>query len=200
MNLSGIEKVKGFMPKHEGLALLNWAEKFSEIGPIFEIGTYCGKSSLYLANGAFLNNQFVYTVDHHFGSEEHQLNEEYFDEDIYDFKEKRVNSFPLLIKNINDHKMQNIVPIISDAYDLSSKWSAKLGMLFIDGGHSLESAMSDYNSWESKILCNGALVIHDIYEKPEDGGQAPFEIYKKALENNYKLYERVDTIVCLIKG
>jgi len=60
--------------------------------------------------------------------------------------------------------------------------------------------MSDYNFWESKILCNGALVIHDIYEKPEDGGQAPFEVYKKALENNYRLYERVDTIVCLIKG
>ena len=146
MNLSSIEKVKGFMPKHEGNALLNWAVKFSEIGPIFEIGSYCGKSSLYLAKGASVNNQFVYTVDHHSGSEEHQLNEEYFDEEIYDFKEKRVNSFPLLIKNINACKVQNIVPIISDSSKLSSKWSAKLGMVFIDGGHSLESAMSDYNS------------------------------------------------------
>ena len=91
MNLSGIEKVKGFMPKHEGYALFNWAEKFSDIGPIFEIGSYCGKSTLYLANGASQNNQLVYTVDHHSGSEEHQLNEEYFDEDIYDFKEKYEN-------------------------------------------------------------------------------------------------------------
>ena len=200
MKVGEIDLVKGFMPIHEGKALTKWSQKFSLKGDILEIGTYCGKSTLYIAKGVIKNNRYVYTVDHHLGSEEHQLNEEYFDEDIYDFKEKRVNSFPLLIKNINDHKMQNIVPIISDAYDLSSKWSAKLGMLFIDGGHSLESAMSDYNSWESKILCNGALVIHDIYEKPEDGGQAPFEIYKKALENNYKLYERVDTIVCLIKG
>ena len=142
----------------------------------------------------------VYTVDHHSGSEEHQLDEEYFDKEIYDIKEKRVNSFPLLIENINLFRVQNIVPIISDSSELSSKWSSKLGMVFIDGGHSLESALNDYNSREPKILSGGALVIHDIYERPEDGGQAPFEIYKKALRNSYKLYERVDTIVCLVKS
>ena len=200
MNLSGFEKVKGFMPKHEGDALLNWAKEFSNIGPILEIGSYCGKSTLYLSKGASSNNQFVYTVDHHSGSEEHQLDEEYFDKEIYDIKEKRVNSFPLLIENINLFGVQNIVPIISDSSELSSKWSSKLGMVFIDGGHSLESALNDYNSWEPKILSGGALIIHDIYERPEDGGQAPFEIYKKALRNSYKLHERVDTIVCLVKS
>ena len=77
MNLKDIENVKGFMPINEGTALLKWGEQFSRIGPLLEIGTYCGKSSLYLCAGAKNNNEKVYTIDHHLGSEEHQLNEEY---------------------------------------------------------------------------------------------------------------------------
>ena len=61
-------------------------------------------------------------------------------------------------------------------------------------------ANSDYDCWESKIVNGGCLVIHDIFETPDEGGQAPYEIYQKALQNNYKIYERVDTIICLIKG
>ena len=73
-------------------------------------------------------------------------------------------------------------------------------MVFIDGGHSINAAMTDYISWKSKILSNGALVIHDIFENPEDGGQAPYEIYKRALGDGFELYEKEDTIVCLIKS
>ena len=101
MKIREIEEVKGFMPKHEGEALLNWAKIFSNIGPILEVGTYCGKSTLYLAKGAATNNQYVFTIDHHSGSEEHQLNEEYFDNEIYDYSKNRVNTFPLFIKNVN---------------------------------------------------------------------------------------------------
>ena len=42
-------------------------------------------------------------------------------------------------------------------------------------------------------------MIHDIFEDPNLGGQAPYEIYKRALNDGYKLYERVDTMVCLTK-
>lgn len=200
MNLEKIEKIKGFMPTNEGKALLKWAEKFSNFGPILEIGTYCGKSSLYLALGAQKTEQYVFTIDHHQGSEEHQLNEEYFDNEIYDFSKKRVNTFPLLIKNINKLNVKNIVPIVSESKNSSFNWKTNLGMLFIDGGHSFESANNDYECWESKIAEGGCLAIHDIFEDPNDGGQAPFHIFQKALRNNYKVYEQVDTLVCLIKG
>ena len=200
MNLKKIEKIKGFMPANEGKALLRWAEKFSNFGPILEIGTYCGKSSLYLALGAQKTDQYVFTIDHHQGSEEHQLNEEYFDNEIYDFSKKRVNTFPLLIKNINKLNVKNIVPIVSESKKSSFNWKTNLGMLFIDGGHSFESANNDYECWESKIAEGGCLAIHDIFEDPNDGGQAPFQIFQKALRNNYKVYEQVDTLICLIKG
>ena len=197
---SEIDKLKGFMPQHEGIALTKWSEKFSSIGPIMEIGSYCGKSAIYLSKGAVLNNQLVYTIDHHFGSEEHQIKEEYFDSEIFDYKNQRVNTLPLLIKNINKIQVKNIVPIVSNSVDIASKWDAKLGMVFIDGGHSFKAANNDYVSWSTKIKKNGALVIHDIFENPDEGGQAPFEIFQKALKNNFEVYERVDTLACLIKN
>jgi|TARA_B100000242_G_scaffold60430_1_gene36152 predicted O-methyltransferase YrrM len=197
---SEIDNLKGFMPKHEGIALTKWSEKFSSIGPIMEIGSYCGKSAIYLSKGAILNDQLVYTIDHHFGSEEHQIKEEYFDSEIFDYKNQRVNTLPLLIKNINKIQVKNIVPIVSNSVDIASKWNAKLGMVFIDGGHSFKAANNDYVSWSTKIKKNGALVIHDIFENPDEGGQAPFEIFQKALKNNFEVYERVDTLACLIKN
>ena len=200
MNLSEIKKIKGFMPNHEGMALCKWAEKFSKLGHILEIGTYCGKSSIYLSFGANKNNQYVFTIDHHKGSEEHQINQEYFDDEIYDNLNERVNTFPLLVENINKLKIKNIVPIIGSSKEVSSCWKSKISMLFIDGGHSFESANSDYECWESKIINGGCLVIHDIFENPNEGGQAPYEIYQKALKNNYTIFERVDTTICLIKG
>ncbi len=200
MNLSEIKKIKGFMPNHEGMALCKWAEKFSKLGHVLEIGTYCGKSSIYLSFGAKKNNKYIFTIDHHKGSEEHQINQEYFDDEIYDKLNERVDTFPLLIENINKLKINNIVPIIGSSKEVSSCWKSKISMLFIDGGHSFESANSDYECWESKIINGGCLVIHDIFENPNEGGQAPYEIYQKALKNNYTIFERVDTTICLIKG
>ena len=141
----------------------------------------------------------MYTIDHHFGSEEHQINEEYFDNEIFDHKKQRVNTLPLLIKNINKMQVENIVPIISNSVVIASNWNTELGMVFIDGGHSFKAANDDYESWNIKIKQNGALVIHDIFENPNEGGQAPFEIFKKALKNNFEIYERVDTLACLKK-
>ena len=200
MNLDQIKKIKGFMPHHEGKALLKWAKKFSKLGPILEIGTYCGKSSMYLSLGAKKNNQYIFTIDHHLGSEEHQISQEYFDKDVYDDVNKRVDTLPLLIENINKYKVKNIVPIVAESKEVSSYWSSNISILFIDGGHSYESANNDYKYWEPKIIVGGCLIIHDIYEDPLKGGQAPYLIYQKALENGYKIYEREDTIICLIKN
>jgi len=95
MNFEKLNNLKGFMPSHEGLALTKWAEEFS-YGPALEIGTFGAKSALYIATGSSVHNQLVYTIDHHSGSEEHQLGEEYFDRTIYDEELGRVNTVPLM--------------------------------------------------------------------------------------------------------
>ena len=200
MNLAKYKDIKGFMPEHEGKALYKWARKFSEYGPLLEIGTYCGKSSMFLSEGAQANNQYVYTIDHHMGSEEHQVNEEYFDIEIFDELSKRINSFPLFLENINNFGIKNIVPIVNESSLVAESWNSPLAMVFIDGGHSLETAMNDFISWHEKIISGGAMVIHDIFENPEDGGQAPYEVYMHALKNGFNDFDRVDTIVCLKKS
>ena len=197
--IDDIKKLKGFMPHHEGLALLKWSETFSKYGPIIEIGTYCGKSSAYLAYGAIKNNQVVYTIDHHSGSEEHQINEEYFDEEVYDESNKRIDTFPIFKMNMEKLGIENVIPVVAESELVSRSWQADAGLIFIDGGHSMESALNDYHGWKNKICSDGALVIHDIFDDPKDGGQAPNTIYKKALAEGFELYERIDTTVCLTK-
>ena len=201
MDFEKLDNLKGFMPSHEGLALTKWAEKFSQYGPALEIGTFGAKSALYIAAGSSIHDQLVYTIDHHSGSEEHQLGEEYFDPEIYDKKLARVNTVPLMQANLQQFDESNwVVPIIANANSIAPSWRAELGLLFIDGSHTEISALNDYDNWSSKLHPHGALVIHDIYEKPEDGGQAPYQIYQKALTEGFQLYERVDTIVCLAKA
>ena len=201
MDFDKLNDLKGFMPQHEGAALAKWAEEFSMMGPALEIGTFGGKSSLYIATGTSINQQLVFTIDHHKGSEEHQTGEEYFDPDIYDPILGCVNTVPLMQSNLNKfEESKYIVPMIANANALAPIWTIELGLLFIDGSHTEISAQNDYANWNNKIISGGALVIHDIFENPEEGGQAPFLIYQKALMDGFKLYERVDTIACLIKN
>ena len=200
MNFEKLNSLKGFMPSHEGLALTKWAEEFSTYGPALEIGTFGAKSALYIATGSSVHNQLVYTIDHHSGSEEHQLGEEYFDRTIYDEELGRVNTVPLMQSNLQQFDESKwVIPILANANSIAPSWGTKLGLLFIDGSHTETSAMNDYDNWCSKLHPQVGLVIHDIYEKPEDGGQAPYLIYQKALAEGFQLHERVDTIVCLTK-
>ena len=76
----------GFLDFSEAERLFEIASEASKKGPCLEIGTYCGKSSLVIAEACAANDTYLITVDHHIGSEEHQPGEEYFDKNFYDEK------------------------------------------------------------------------------------------------------------------
>ena len=121
------------MPSHEGLALTKWAEEFAHYGPALEIGTFGGKSALYIAAGSSIHNQLVYTVDHHSGSEEHQLGEEYFDSEIYDEKLGRVNTVPLMQSNLQQFQENIYWP------DETPSWTSAACILAADANNRLTS-------------------------------------------------------------
>src|SRR3954467_13974076 len=75
---------KGFMPPAEGTALYETAVEYGPAGPIVEIGTYCGKSAIYLGAAARVAGTVVVTVDHHHGSEENQAGWEHHDPSLVD--------------------------------------------------------------------------------------------------------------------
>ena len=173
--------VKGFLSDKEAKKLQELFLNVHHLGSVLEIGTYCGKSTLNFGLIAKKIGGLIYTVDHHTGSEEHQLGEEYHDEDLYDKRLKKFNTLPEFLKNLRSSNLENfIIPIISKSSNASETFSELISLLFIDGGHSLEAALSDYNSWKDKICSGGLLVIHDVFPNPKDGGRPPFEIYSKA--------------------
>ena len=140
------------------------------------------------------------TIDHHRGSEEQQYGEEYFDPDEYDYENKRVDTMPTLLKNINNFKLNEFIrPMTSSSQSASRKVHDSIDLVFIDGSHTFESARTDFASWKNKIRNGGILAIHDIYDTEEEGGQAPKEIYEKALQENFILIDRVNSLVALQK-
>ena len=173
--------VKGFLSDKEAKKLQELFLNVHHLGSVLEIGTYCGKSTLNFALVAKKIDGLIYSVDHHTGSEEHQLGEEYHDEDLYDKRLEKFNTLPELLKNLRSSSLgKYIIPIQSKSSEASKTFSELISLLFIDGGHSLEAALSDYNSWKDKICPGGLLVIHDVFPNPQDGGRPPYEIYSKA--------------------
>ena len=173
--------VKGFLSDKEAKKLQELFLNVHHLGAVLEIGTYCGKSTLNFAHAAKKINGLVYTIDHHTGSEEHQLGEDYHDKDLYDVRLERFNTLPEFLKNIRSSNLgKYVIPVINNSSEASKKFSELISLLFIDGGHSNEAAFNDYNSWKNKLCAGGLLVIHDVFPNPEDGGRPPFEIYSAA--------------------
>ena len=198
---SHFNSVKGFIDHNEGICLYNHALKSSKKGPILEIGSYCGKSTIYLATAAKEYNGCVYSVDHHTGSEENQVGWEYHDIELFDEETGRINSFPEFMRNLRKaNLLDTVVPIVSDSSLVSRYWKIPLSMVFIDGGHTMEAAFNDFNNWKDKIIKGGILAIHDVFPNPDDGGRPPYEIYRKALsEKNFKEVEAVKSLRLLEK-
>lgn len=198
---SHFNSVKGFIDHNEGICLYNHALKSSKKGPILEIGSYCGKSTIYLATAAKEYNGCVYSVDHHTGSEENQVGWEYHDIELFDEETGRINSFPEFMRNLRKaNLLDTVVPIVSDSSLVSRYWKIPLSMVFIDGGHTMEAALNDFNNWKDKIIKGGILAIHDVFPNPDDGGRPPYEIYRKALsEKNFKEVEAVKSLRLLEK-
>jgi predicted O-methyltransferase YrrM len=176
------EAARGFMPAAEGLALYQAAADYASVGPIAEIGSYCGKSTIYLAAAAGAAGQLVVTVDHHRGSEEIQPGWEFHDPELVDPATGRMDSLPffratLAAAGLEDH----VVAVIGTSADVARLWRTPLGLLFIDGGHSEHNVVADYEGWAPWLAIGGGLAFHDVFPDPADGGQAPYLVYRRAL-------------------
>ena len=178
------EAAPGFMPSEEGLALYEAARSVAHVGPLLEIGSYCGKSTLYLAAAAVEADGIVVTVDHHRGSEEHQPGWEYHDPALVDPIAGRIDTLPVLRGTLLSAGVEDrVVVIVGRSAQVARLWATPVGLAFIDGGHTEQAARLDYDGWAPKVAPGGLLAIHDVFPDPADGGQAPFHIYERALHS-----------------
>ena len=188
-----IDQIKGFLAADEARALYEQALQASPRGAVLEIGSYCGKSTVYLGSACQRVGGVLYALDHHRGSEEHQLGEEYHDPTLYDAEAGLMDSFREFRRTLRAAQLEDtVVPIVAGSALASRGWQTPLSMLFIDGGHSMAAALTDYRSWVGHILPGGILAIHDLFPNPEEGGQAPITIYRLALASG--LFEEIEVV------
>lgn len=183
VDIKRINEIKGFLEPEEGLRLYETALEAGRLGPCLEIGSYCGKSTVYIGTACRENRQILFTIDHHRGSEEQQPGEEYFDPDLLDERTGLIDTFLLFRQNIGSAGLEDtVVPMVCRSEVAAKSWKTPLAMVFIDGGHAYETVYTDYTGWSGFIIKAGYLLFHDIYRNPEDGGQAPYEVYQAALK------------------
>lgn len=191
-----IETVKGFLDADEGAALYAAALETVHFGPCLEIGSYCGKSTVYLGQACKNSGAILYAIDHHRGSEEHQLGEEYHDPQLYDVQFEKMDSFREFRHTLARAQLEDVVvPIVAPSALAARHWATPLGMVFIDGGHSMAAALTDYRCWAPHIVRGGLLAIHDVFPNPADGGRPPFEIWQLAQQSG--LFEAMPLIKTL---
>ena len=173
----------GFMPHEEGLALYRAALAAPPDRPLLEIGSYCGKSTVYLGAAARVRGSLVFSIDHHRGSEEHQPGEGYHDPALVD-ERGRVDTLPAFRRTIAAAGLEDVVVgIVGRSADVARPWETPLGLVFIDGGHSQAAADHDLDGWTPHLVPGGLLVIHDVFFDPEKGGAPPRNIYLRALNS-----------------
>jgi predicted O-methyltransferase YrrM len=179
------ERARGFMPADEGLALHDAAVTVPVGGsPMLEIGSYCGKSSIYLGAAAQSRDTVLFALDHHRGSEENQPGWEWHEPDLVDPAVGRIDTLPSFRRAVYDAGLEGtVVALVGDSPTVAPHWRTPLSLLFIDGGHGEEPAHRDYELWTPWVEPGGLLLIHDVFPDPADGGRPPYEIYCRALES-----------------
>jgi predicted O-methyltransferase YrrM len=173
---------KGFMPDDEGLALHAAGRDGGSVGPLLEVGSYCGKSAVYLGAAARAGGTVLFSVDHHRGSEENQAGWEHHDPEVVDPDTGRMDTLPFFRRTIERAGLEDaVVAVVGDSPVIAANWRTPLGLVFVDGGHALDVVLADYEAWSPHVAAGGVLVFHDVFEDPRDGGQAPFEVWKRAV-------------------
>jgi MMP 1-O-methyltransferase len=177
------EEARGFMPPDEGLALYDAAAGVAVDGPLLEVGSYCGKSSIYLGAAARERGRLLFAVDHHRGSEENQPGWEWHEPDLVDPAVGLMDTLPWFRRTVYESGLEStVIAVVGQSPAVARVWTTPLAFLFIDGGHGVEPARLDYEQWTPHVAPGGLLAIHDVFPDPADGGRPPYEqIYLPAL-------------------
>jgi predicted O-methyltransferase YrrM len=179
---------KGFMPDDEGRALHAAALEAAGRAPaaLLEVGTYCGKSAVYLGAAAREAGTVLFTVDHHRGSEENQAGWDHHDLEVVDPVTGRMDTLPFFRRTIEAAGLEDcVIGVVGHSAAVAAAWATPLAFVFVDGGHSESIAMADYQGWARHIAPGGLLAVHDVFERPEEGGQGPFHVWQRAVSDGF---------------
>lgn len=149
--------MKGWLKDAEGALLYDLARRSTGRGVIVEIGSWQGRSTIWLARGSRAGaGRPVYAVDPHTGSPEHH--------DRYG----EVWTFDLFRENVERAGVSDLVrPLVQTSEEAAAAFDEPVEVLFIDGDHSYEAVCRDWDLWTPKLVEGGWVVLHDTGENWE---------------------------------
>jgi predicted O-methyltransferase YrrM len=151
-NLEKIVKVPGMLTRNEWEYLYRLAQLNPQKGVIVEIGSWKGKSTIWLALGSWsVGGEKVYAIDPH-----KPLPEEGFFEDTE----------AEFLENIKEAGVETqVVPMMMTSEAAAKGWNQPIRLLWIDGDHRYEAARRDFLLWEPHIIKDGIVAMHDTIRK-----------------------------------
>ena len=184
--LEAFRSVEGFMPEDEGVALFQAAAQ-ARPGTWLEIGTYQGKSTVLLAAAArCVSGTQLVTVDHHHGSEENQPGWEWHDASLVSPISGKLDTLPRFRETWDAHLDDVVTAVMAPTVNVAAWWGTPLEFLFLDGNHVEEMAQHDYAAFAQHIVPGGFLAVHDVFPDPADGGQAPWHVVERAINEGFR--------------
>jgi predicted O-methyltransferase YrrM len=153
---SGIE---GWLSDAQGRALLAAAAATTGRGAIVEIGSWKGRSTVWLAEGARLAGQRVHAIDRHTQSRE----------------DPSANTLADFLENINRAGVADVVePLVMASAEAAAVVRGPVELLFIDGDHSFDGVRRDAEIWLPRVVEGGVVMFHDVASASYEGPRRIF--------------------------
>lgn len=150
------DNVEGWLRDAEAKLLYKLAQNIPQNGVIVEIGSWQGKSTIWLGKGAEKVNAKVYAIDPHTGDSS-EIIEQYGG---------HIDTFDSFLRNIKKSSLENTVyPIKKHSYHALGDVKEEIDLLFIDGAHEYEAVKKDYEMWFPKLKEGGIIAFHDTVGK-----------------------------------
>ena len=177
-------EIDGWLSDGEGELLYNLAKQVPREQAIVELGSWKGRSTVWLARGAAAGHgATVYSIDPHSGSKAH-------------VSEGEMNTYTAFLTNLTKAGVQaTVVPLVTTSDKCARCWRKGVGLLWIDASHEYGDVKHDFLSWKQHLLHGAMVAIHDC-DKP-----GPAQVVEEYLNHygDFTTIQSVDTIIVAAK-
>ena len=151
--------IDGWLTELEGAALYHAAMYGPGEGTIVEIGSFKGKSTVWLASASKkAGRELVYAIDTHLGSPEHRIGEE-----LASHMPPEGTTEFVFRENIKQAGVEDwVVPFVMSSDDVLKLWRDPIRLLFIDAEHAYAAVRNDFLGWQQHVVVGGLVAFHDV--------------------------------------
>jgi predicted O-methyltransferase YrrM len=172
--------VQGSVTEAEASLLMRLASEVPPETCIVEVGSHRGRSTAALALGA--NGAPVYAI------EPHERFEGMYGATFGPQDRKAFFENMLRVGVVEDVRLVNLSSEVA-----SAGWASPIGLLWIDGDHSVEAVRRDFAAWEPFLQPGGVVAFHDATD-PEGG---PAQLIEDLLGDSFEQVAAAGALIAL---